>query len=134
MAVLSTVNLFARDPEGLVQFYGGLFGLPEIVAQRSPIYRAVDAGSAMIGFNAFDAYGLLGLDAPYGFGGAHSMLTFDIDDPVDVALLADRATRTGATLVKPPYDTAYGSRQAVLRDPEGNVFRINAFYPTEAPE
>ena len=30
-----------------------------------------------------------------------------------------------ATVVKPPYVTYYNWYQAVLLDPEGNVFRIN---------
>jgi hypothetical protein len=35
------------------------------------------------------------------------------------------AVAKGATLVKPPYKTYYNWYQAVLLDPEGNVFRIN---------
>ncbi len=35
------------------------------------------------------------------------------------------AVEAGATLIKPPYTTYYNWYQAVLMDPEGNVFRIN---------
>jgi predicted enzyme related to lactoylglutathione lyase len=31
----------------------------------------------------------------------------------------------GGAILKSPYDTYYSARQAVLADPEGNVFRVN---------
>ena len=43
--------------------------------------------------------------------------------------LVENALDAGATLVKPAYRTYYGWYQAVLRDPEGNVFRINCVLP-----
>ena len=129
MTTLSSVNLFARDLEGLVAFYAGLFGLAEKTEQRSPIYRALDAGGVAIGFNAFDAYGLLNLSGSEAAAGAKSMLTFEAEDRAAVARLTGDAVALGAKFVKPPYDTAYGSLQSVLFDPEGNVFRINAFQP-----
>ena len=129
MTTLSSVNLFARDLEGLVAFYAGLFGLAEKTEQRSPIYRALDAGGVAIGFNAFDAYRLLNLDGSETAAGVKSLLTFEVEDRAAVARLTGDAVARGATIVKPPYDTAYGSLQSVLFDPEGNVFRINAFQP-----
>jgi predicted lactoylglutathione lyase len=39
--------------------------------------------------------------------------------------LTPKAVSLGAKLVKPPYKTYYNWYQAVLLDPEGNVFRIN---------
>jgi len=61
-ARLAYVNLFARNLDGLMGFYARLFGLREIAAHRSPIYRCLDAHGAELGFNAAEAYALLCLD------------------------------------------------------------------------
>ena len=131
MTHLSSINLFARDLDGLVGFYAGLFGLEEKLEQRGPIYRALDGGGVAkgvaIGFNAVDAYRLLNLESFPPPAGVRAMLTFEVADQQAVEQLSGEAEGRGATIVKAPFDTAYGSRQAVLLDPEGNVFRINAF-------
>jgi predicted enzyme related to lactoylglutathione lyase len=127
MAVLSSINIFTRNLDALVEFYAELFDLPEKTELRSPIYRALDAGGTMLSFNGFEAYKLLKLDDFSDTTGVKSLLTFDVAGAGDVARISQDAVRRGAKMIKEPYDTAYGSRQSVLFDPEGNVFRINAF-------
>ena len=134
MTALACVNVFVHDLDGIVAFYTGLLGLKERTEQRSPVYRALDAGGTDIGFNAFDAYKLLKLDSDPPPTGTSFMLTFDVGAKSEIPRLIGLAQKRGATLVKPAYDTPYGARQAVLRDPEGNVFRVNAFQPAEAAE
>ena len=126
MATLSYVNLFVRDIEALPDFYRALFGLEEIAAQRTGYFRALKTGASVIGFNGPQAYALLDLEDQAEARGVKLFLTFDVDGAAAVSRLADEAEAMGARVVKPPYDTAYGSRQAVLADPEDNVFRINA--------
>ena len=36
----------------------------------------------------------------------------------------ERALLAGATSLEPPFDTPYGDRRAMVRDPYGNVFQI----------
>jgi len=127
MTVVSSVNIFARDLDGLIAFYADLFGLSENLDQRGPIYRALDGGGVAIGFNAFDAYRLLNLDSFPEPAGVKSLLTFEVTDHDAVERLTVQAEAAGATVIKAPYDTFYGSRQSVVSDPEGNIFRINAF-------
>ena len=124
-ATLSYVNVFAADIVGLSQFYSTLFGFPEIEAIRSPIFRGVDTGRSCIGFNAHDAYGLLGLADRAETQGAKFLLNFDVDSAEAVESLVPIAVAAGATLIKPAYRTYYNWFQAVLLDPEQNVFRIN---------
>ena len=124
--MLASINLFVRDLESMVAFYSGLFEMTERVEQRSSIFRALAAGSVDIGFNGREAYRLLNLEATEPAGTAF-MLTFEVSHHAEVERLTQKAADRGAEIVKAPYDTAYGSRQSVLRDPEGNVFRINAF-------
>lgn len=126
MAALSYVNVFAKDIVALSQFYMDLFGFTEIEAARSPVFRAVDAGGSAIGFNGLAAYELLNLSAYANVAGIKFVLTIDVDAPGDVDRIAPLAISNGATLIKEPYKTYYGAYQAVLLDPEGNVFRINA--------
>jgi predicted enzyme related to lactoylglutathione lyase len=127
MTVLSSVNIFTRNLDALVAFYADLFDLSEKTELRSPIYRALDAGGVMIGFNGFEAYTLLKLEDFSETAGVKSLLTFEVASRDEVARISREATERGAKTIKEPYDTAYGSRQSVLFDPEGNVFRINAF-------
>jgi predicted lactoylglutathione lyase len=125
MAHLSYVNVFAKDIVALSGFYAKLFGFPEIEAIRSPIFRGLDAGKCAIGFNAHDAYDLLQLSAHADTRGIKFLLNIDVDSQADVDRLVPLAVAAGATLVKAPYKTYYDWYQAVLLDPEQNVFRIN---------
>ncbi len=125
MARLSYVNIFTRDLHSLPDFYKVVFGLEEIEAIRSPIFRGLDAGGTCVGFNAQEAYGLLGLDGRSDPTGTGFLLNFDVGTTDEVDALIPIAVDLGATLIKSPYRTYYNWYQAVLDDPEGNVFRIN---------
>ena len=125
MNSLSYVNVFAQDIIRLSIFYSELFGFPEIEAIRSPIFRGLDTGKSSIGFNALDAYELLGLNEFAGSTGCKFLLNIDVSEQTEVDRLVPLAVKQGATLIKAPYLTYYNWYQAVLLDPERNVFRIN---------
>ena len=125
MAHLSYVNVFARDVVALSGFYMKVFGFKEIEAIRSPIFRGVDTGKSSLGFNALDAYELLHLSEYSDTRGVKFLLNIDVDGKDDVDRMVPVAVASGATLIKPPYETYYHWYQAVLLDPEQNVFRIN---------
>jgi len=124
-AHLSYVNVFARDVVALSGFYQRVFGFPEIEAIRSPIFRGLGTGKSHLGFNALDAYELLQLSEFSDTRGIKFLLNIDVDSQAEVDRMVPVAVEAGATLVKPPYVTYYHWYQAVLLDPEGNVFRIN---------
>jgi uncharacterized glyoxalase superfamily protein PhnB len=125
MAHLSYVNVFAKDVAGLSGFYIEVFGFKEIEAMRSPIFRGIETGRSSIGFNAPDAYALLGLADKAEVSGVKFLLNIDVDSVEEVERLVPVAEAHGATKIKAPYKTYYNWYQAVLLDPEGNVFRIN---------
>jgi predicted enzyme related to lactoylglutathione lyase len=125
MATLSYVNVFAQDIEALSGFYRDLFGFTEIASIRSPIFVGLDTGKSCLGFNAQDAYGLLNLADQANPTGVKFLLNIDVDSVAEVDRLVPVAAAQGATVVKPPYRTYYDWYQAVLLDPEKNVFRIN---------
>jgi catechol 2,3-dioxygenase-like lactoylglutathione lyase family enzyme len=125
MAHLSYVNVFARDVVALSGFYQRVFGFPEIESIRSPIFRGLDTGKSSLGFNAPEAYELLHLAEHADTRGVKFLLNIDVDSQAEVDAAVPVAVAAGATLIKPPYVTYYNWYQAVLLDPEGNVFRIN---------
>jgi len=125
MNTLSYVNVFARDIEALSTFYIDLFGFKNIPEISSPIFRGIDTGKSCIGFNALDAYELLHLAEYSDTQGCKFLLNIDVESQEDVDRLVPIAIEKGATLIKPPYKTYYNWYQAVLLDPEQNVFRIN---------
>lgn len=125
MAVLSYVNVFAQDIEALSSFYRDLFGFEEIPEIRSPIFVGLRTGHSCLGFNAQEAYGLLELSDYAEPTGVKFLLNIDVEAREDVERLAPIAVAHGASLIKAPYETYYHWYQAVLLDPEGNVFRIN---------
>ncbi|MFL1407280.1 VOC family protein [Marinobacter sp. M1N3S26] len=125
MSTLSYVNVFAEDIEALSGFYRNLFGFTDIPEIRSPIFRGLDTGRSCIGFNALDAYELLKLEDHADTKGCKFLLNIDVDSKDEVDRFVPDAVAAGATLVKEPYTTYYNWYQAVLLDPEGNVFRIN---------
>lgn len=47
----------------------------------------------------------------------------------DVDAHHDRAKAAGAEIVRPPFDTDYGSRDYVARDPAGNVWSFGTYRP-----
>jgi len=125
VAHLSYVNVFARDVVALSGFYMKVFDFKEIEAIRSPIFRGLDTGKSSLGFNALDAYELLKLSEFSDTKGIKFLLNIDVDSKDDVDRMVPVALKAGATLIKEPYVTYYNWYQAVLLDPEGNVFRIN---------
>jgi catechol 2,3-dioxygenase-like lactoylglutathione lyase family enzyme len=124
------VNLFCRDVDAQFTFYRGVLALPEIEASRSPIFRALGDGTAELGLNAQAAYTLLGLaDRAAGTDAAPPVTaypTFQLDTPAAVDEAFARARDLGARVRREPFATYYGQWQAVLEDPEGNVFRLAA--------
>lgn len=123
-------NLFCRDIEAQMHFYGQLLGLTELASRRSPIYRALQTGDTELGFNAMEAYALLNLGgrepAPDSADIVTGYATFMLDQPSEVDLASFQAKALGGGVIKPPYQTYYGQWQAVLHDPEQRVFRVSA--------
>jgi predicted enzyme related to lactoylglutathione lyase len=126
-ARLLYANLFAKDIDALSRFYAELLGLKEIDALRSPIYRCLDANGAELGFNAYVAYELLNVAdrKPRGRAPVSAYFTFELPDKAAVEAAAERTVSLGGQVAKAPYVTYYNAYQAVLSDPEGNVFRVN---------
>lgn len=123
-------NFFCRDIQAQLAFYQAILGLSESVHSRSPIYRAVEGEHFQFGFHAQQAYELLGLTArapmdlpPLPVTGYPTFMLGSIDE---VNAIVAKVAALGGKLIQGPYPTYYSQWQAVLADPEDNVFRIAA--------
>jgi predicted enzyme related to lactoylglutathione lyase len=126
MAALAYTNIYTADIDRLADFYSTLFDLDEYMESRSPIFRGFAAGGTSLGFSGPGAYELLGME-PQTTPGDRVFQTFNAGSPEEVRILTVKAAQLGATIVLEPFQTYYGWYQSVLRDPDGNAFRIN--YP-----
>jgi predicted lactoylglutathione lyase len=122
---LTYVTYFTYDLNAMAEFYVAI-GLEEIEASRSNSYREVKAGSAKIGFAAQAAYENLDLACDANPTGSRSLITFDVGHPENVTATVSRVIAAGGELVKPGFETSFGMYLAVVRDPEGNPFRLSA--------
>ena len=124
-------NLMCVDIEAQFAFYRAVLALPEASASRSPIYRALETADFQFGFNdARVARGLLALEdrqpPAQGPRATTAYATLMLDDPAAVDAAVARARAHGGRVLKGPFATYYGQWQAVLSDPEDNVFRLAA--------
>jgi len=114
-----------RDARAAIRFLVEAFGFeesalhaaddPELVAHaelRWPGGGGVMLGSASVG----DALA----DLPAGAGAVYLV----VDDP---DAMFQRAVNAGATVVRPPRDEDYGSRDFVVRDPEGVYWSFGTY-------
>lgn len=122
-------NLFSKDNVGLMMFYQSVLHLPELTEKRSPIYRALDAGATELGFNAYEAYDLLALSQrqPQENQSVPTIAyaTFMLDSVDAVNVVVEQTAALGGKVVKNAYATYYNEWQAVLADPEENIFRVS---------
>jgi catechol 2,3-dioxygenase-like lactoylglutathione lyase family enzyme len=124
---LSLASIVSDDIVGLSTFYAEVFDLPEVEELRSDIFRGLDLAGVTLGFSTPVVYELLKIEPWRDATGTKQYLTFEAEDDADVDRLVARAVERGATLLHEPYRTYYDAWQAVLADPDGNVFRINRF-------
>jgi uncharacterized glyoxalase superfamily protein PhnB len=114
-------SLRARDARALIRFLVDAYGFEETVvygdgdrvdhAQLSwPL-----GGGVMLGSVRDDVFAL----TPGTFG------CYVVADDIDG--LHARAKAAGATIVRDPIDTDYGSRDFTARDPEGNLWSFGTY-------
>lgn len=117
------VTILADDIVALSNFYQQLFGLDE-VELRTEHYRGLDMNGTVLSFSAPTAYDMLGLEKPAGPRQVHGFVSFTVPVADKVAEYTQKALTLGATLAREPHTTYYGAWLSVLKDPEGNAFRI----------
>lgn len=123
MFVNGFVNLYTRDIEAGLRFYGGLLGFKETF--RTPKHGVPD--HVELTLNGF-GLGLGTVEAAkrvHGVDpspGSPAMVVVVWTDDVDTAF--ERLKAAGTPVVQPPHDTGNNNRNALLKDPDGNLVDI----------
>jgi lactoylglutathione lyase len=119
------VNLYTRDIEAALRFYRDLLGFTETFrtpAAGVPEHVELGLGGFTVGLGTVEAARRVhGVEpAP----GTPAMVLVIWADDVDRAC-ADLAA-AGVPVLQPPHDTGNSNRNALLRDPDGNLVEIVA--------
>jgi lactoylglutathione lyase len=117
------VNLYTRDIEAGIGFYRDLLGLEETFRaprEGPPEHVELRAGGFTIGLGTVEAARRVhGVVATPGATAAVVVLWTDDVDGAYATI-----ERAGAAVVQPPHDTANDNRNALVRDPDGNLVEI----------
>jgi lactoylglutathione lyase len=119
------VNLYTRDIESALRFYRDLLGFKETFRTPkvgSPEHVELTLNGFGVGLGTVEAAKRVhGVDATPGLP---SMVLVVWTDDVDKSF--ERLTSAGTPVVQLPHDTGSNSRNAPLRDPDGNLVEIVA--------
>ena len=117
------VNLYTRDIEAGVRFYRDLLGFSETFRtprQGTPEHVELTLEGFMVGLGTVEAAKRVhGVDAEPG----HPVMAIVLwTDDVDVAFA--RLAAAGTPVVQAPHATGNNNRNALLRDPDGNLVEV----------
>ena len=117
------VNLYTRDIEAGIRFYEGLLGCKETFRtpkEGIPTHVEFNLNGFGLGLGTVEAAKLRhGVDASPG---SPSMVLVVWTDDVDQAF--ERLRAAGTPIVQPPHDSGNSNRNALLRDPDGNLVEL----------
>jgi lactoylglutathione lyase len=117
------VNIYTHDLSAALAFYGGLLGFEETFRAPdtdTPDHVELQLDGVTIALSTAEAAERVhGLDASPGSHGFQLVVWTDDLDAAYVELVA-----AGAPVHTPPHDTGDGNRNAVVRDPDGNLVEL----------
>ncbi len=117
------VNLYTRDIEAAMHFYGDLLGLTESFrtpTEGLPEHVEFRAGGFTLGLGTVEAARRVhGIEAEPGRPAMTLVLWTD-----DVERAYASVTAAGVPGLQPPHDTGNDSRNALVRDPDGTLVEI----------
>ena len=119
------VNLYTHDIEAGLRFYRDLLGFTETFrtpAEGTPEHVELELNGFGLGLGTVEAARRVhGVDASPG---SPAMVVVVWTDDVDRAFA--QLVASGAPVVQPPHNTGRHNRNALLRDPDGNLVEIVA--------
>ena len=125
MFVSGLVNLYTRDIEAGLHFYRDLLGFAETFrtpADGIPEHVEIELNGFTIGLGTVEAARRVhGVDA---VPGSPAMVLVVWTDDVDNAFA--ELVAAGVPVLRPPHNTGSSNRNALLRDPDGNLVEIVA--------
>ena len=125
MFVTGFVNLYTRDIDAALHFYRDLLGFVETFrtpTEGIPEHVELRLDGFMVGLGTVEAARRVhDVDAAPG---SPAMVLVVWTDDVDQACAA--LVAAGVPVIQPPHDTGNKNRNALLRDPDGNLVEIVA--------
>jgi lactoylglutathione lyase len=119
------VNLYTNDIEAGLRFYRDLLGFTEIFRTPKtgiPEHVELRLNGFTVGLGTVEAVRRVhGVEATPG-SPAMVLVVWTAD--VDAA--CEQLTAAGVAAIQPPHDTGNNNRNALLRDPDGNLVEIVA--------
>ena len=128
MFVAGLVNLYTRDIEAGLRFYRDLLGFTETFrtpAEGVPEHVELGLNGFTVGLGTVEAAKRVhGVDAAPGSPAMVLVVwTADVDRAHEELVAA------GVPVLRPPHNTGNNNRNALLRDPDGNLVEIVAKVP-----
>jgi PhnB protein len=128
-----TPYLFIKGAADAIDYYKNVFGAKERMRMPGPNGRVMHAeleiGDSIV--MLADENLEIGAKSPKTLGGTSSTLHVYFDN---VDNIAEKAVKTGATLVRPLKDEFYGDRAASIVDPFGHMWSIATHIEDVSPE
>jgi lactoylglutathione lyase len=125
MFATGLVNLYTRDIEAGLHFYGGLLGFSETFrtpTEGIPDHVELQLNGFKVGLGTVEAAQRVhGVEPAPGSPAMVLVLWTDNVDKTYGELVA-----AGVPVVQPPHNSANNNRNALLRDPDGNLVEIVA--------
>jgi lactoylglutathione lyase len=125
MFVTALVNLYTADIDAGLRFYRDLLGFEETFrtpTEGTPDHVELTLNGFALGLGTVEAARRVHLvDASPG---SPAMVLVVWTDDVDTAF--ERLEAAGVVVVQSPHDTGNNNRNALLRDPDGNLVEIVA--------
>ena len=125
MFTTAFVNLYTADIEAGLRFYRDLLGFEETFRTPTvgtPEHVELTLNGFALGLGTVEAAkSVHGVDASPG---SPAMVLVVWTDDVDIAF--EQLRSAGAPIVQPPHSTGNNNRNALLRDPDGNLVEIVA--------
>ncbi len=119
------VNLYTRDIQAGLRFYGDLLGFTETFrtpTEGIPEHVELRSNGFTVGLGTVEAARRVhGVEATPG---SPAMVLVVWTDDVDAAY--EHLVAEGVPVVQPPHNTGNNNRNALLRDPDGNLVEIVA--------
>jgi len=119
------VNLYTSDIEAGIRFYRDLLGFEETFRTPTvgtPEHVELTLNGFGVGLGTVEAAKRVhGVDASPGSPGMVLVLWTD-----DIDRAFEQLTAAGTSVVQPPHNTGKHNRNALLRDPDGNLVEIVA--------
>jgi lactoylglutathione lyase len=119
------INLYTNDIEAGIHFYGALLGFEETFRTPTdgvPEHVELQLDGFVLGLGTVEAARRVHGVEPSP--GSPSMVLVVWTDDLDAAYAG--LVGAGAPVVQPPHDTGNGNRNALLRDPDGNLVELVA--------